>query len=79
MLYYIIMWILFGTNHNTVENEPYVYFIGIFDNFELANSNKEYLIQLNRPTLRSDYFIKEVNINNLYTCDWSNGCDENDI
>ena len=37
------MWVLFGTNHHTVENEPRVFFIGIFHSLELANRNKEYV------------------------------------
>lgn len=79
MLYYIIMWILFGTNHNTVENEPYVYFVGIFDNVETAKKSKEYLIKLVKPKQQSDFFIREVKMNDMYTYDWSNCCDENDI
>jgi hypothetical protein len=38
------MWILFGTNHNTVEQEPYVYFIGIFDNIDTANEKRQLCI-----------------------------------
>ena len=68
------MWILFGTHYNTVEHEPYVFFIGIFDSIELANKNKEYMIELVKPKQRSDFFVKEFKINDLYTLDWSNGC-----
>ena len=70
------MWILFGTNHDTVEHEPYVYFIGIFDSIDLANCHKNHLISLRRPTMHSDYFVKEVKVNNLYTNGWSNGWDD---
>ena len=40
------MWVLFGTNYNTVENEPQVYFIGIFDNFALINQKRDELIKV---------------------------------
>ena len=69
------MWILFGTHYNTVEHEPYVFFIGVFDSMELANKNKEYMIELVKPKQPSDFFVKEVNMNDMYSCDWSNGCD----
>ena len=69
------MWALFGTHYNTVEHEPYVFFIGIFDSMELANKNKEYMIELVKPKQQSDFFIKEVKMNDLYTCNWSNGWD----
>jgi hypothetical protein len=68
------MWILFGTHYNTVENEPYVYFIGIFDNIELANNQRDNLIKETK-SMPSDYFIKEVTSNELYTCGWSNCSD----
>lgn len=71
------MWVLFGTHYNTVEHEPYVFFIGIFDSVELAKQNKEYLIKLNKPKQLSDYFVKEVKMNDMYTLDWSNSCDGN--
>jgi len=69
------MWALFGTHYNTVEHEPYVFFIGVFDSMELANKNKEYMIELVKPKQQSDFFIKEVKMNDLYTCNWSNGWD----
>ncbi len=65
------MWILFGTNHNTVENEPYVYFIGIFDSLSLVNEERNKLIVKNN-TSHYDYFIKAVDINSIYDCEWSN-------
>lgn len=74
------MWVLFGTYYKfTVEHEPHVFFIGIFDSVELANKNKEYLIELTRTKQRSDFFVKEVKVNDMYTHVWSNGCDGNDI
>ena len=71
------MWVLFGTIHNTVE--PRVFFIGIFDSVELAKKNKEYLIELVKPKQRSDFFVKEVKVNDMYTHLWSNCCDINDM
>ena len=68
------MWVLFGTHYNTVEHEPYVYFIGIFDSIDIANSARNDLIRETK-LLPSDYFIKEVKANELYTCGWSNCCD----
>jgi hypothetical protein len=68
------MWVLFGTNYNTVENEPYVYFIGIFDNFELVNQERNNLI-IRYKTNQLDYFIKDVKINEIYDYNWSN-CDD---
>jgi hypothetical protein len=68
------MWILFGTNYNTVENEPCVYFIGIFDNFELVNEERNKLI-IQYKTNKYDYFIKDVKMNENYDYSWSN-CDD---
>ena len=67
------MWVLFGTNHHTVENEPHVFFIGVFHSLELANRNKEYLLQLLRRPYSTDFFVKEVTMDHLYTYEWSNG------
>jgi hypothetical protein len=71
------MWILFGTNHNTVEQEPYAYFIGIFDNIDTAKEKRHLCISLDMSAsaVLDDYFIKEVELNKLYDLDWSNGCD----
>ena len=71
------MWILFGTNHDTVEQEPYVYFIGIFDNIDTAKAKRQLCISLDvsASAILDDYFIKEVELNKLYDLDWSNGCD----
>jgi len=65
------MWILFGTNYNTVENEPQVYFIGIFDNFTLINQERDKLISLYKSN-KHDIFIKEVIMNSVYDLNWSN-------
>jgi hypothetical protein len=69
------MWVLFGTNHNTVQNESRVFFIGVFDSVELANRDKDYLIALTRTKHHSDFFVKEVTMNQMYTHDWSNNFD----
>jgi hypothetical protein len=74
------MWILFGTNHDTVEQEPYVYFIGIFDNIDTAKAKRQLCISSDmsgteRKAVLDDYFIKEVEMNRLYDLDWSNGWD----
>ena len=71
------MWILFGTNHDTVEQEPYVYFIGIFDNIDTAKAKRQLCISLDHSAsaILDDYFIKEVELNQLYDLDWSTGCD----
>ena len=71
------MWILFGTNHDTVEQEPYVYFIGIFDNIDTAKAKRQLCISLDHSAydVLDNYFIKEVELNQLYDVDWSNGFD----
>lgn len=68
------MWLLFGTNYNTVENEPQVYFIGIFDNFALINQKRDELISFYKSN-KHDIFIKEVTINSIYDLNWSNSDD----
>ena len=47
----------------------------IFHSLELANRNKEYLLQLLRRPYSTDYFVKEVTMDHLYTYEWSNGSD----
>jgi hypothetical protein len=68
------MWILFGTYHNTIENEPHACFIGIFDNFELVNKIRNELI-IKYSASRHDYFIKDVKMNEKHDYSWSN-CDD---
>ena len=68
------MWCLFGTNYNTVENEAQVYFIGIFDNFELINQERDKLITFYKSN-KHDIFIKEVTVNSVYDLNWSNSDD----
>jgi hypothetical protein len=76
------MWILFGTNHDIMEHEPYVYFqkpyvyfIGIFDNIETAKAKRQLCISLDYSEPDNDYFIKEVRLNQIYDLEWSNDRD----
>ena len=68
------MWILFGTNHDTIENEPAAYFVGVFEDFDLANDEKKKLIIENKSD-RYDYFIQYAEINSIYDYFWSNNSD----
>jgi hypothetical protein len=38
------MWVLFGVSDDTVENKTFVYFIGVFDDLQLAKSERDKLI-----------------------------------
>lgn len=71
------MWVLLGISDDTVENETFVYFIGIFDNLNLAQLERDKLI-LNTNSKKSDYIIKSIEINKSYNYDWSN-TDEDEI
>jgi hypothetical protein len=62
------MWILFGTEHN---GEPFVYFIGIYDDVKLANKERLKLIANSKECSSSDFFIKPVEMNVAYTYDFS--------
>ena len=62
------MWILFGTEHN---DEPFVYFIGIFDDLKLANKERLKLIANSKEYSSSDFFIKPVEMNVAHTYDFS--------
>ena len=68
------MWILFGTSYNTVENEPYAYFIGVFNDLETATIEKEKLVSEKIYSI-NDLFIKNAELNKIYTNDWSNNDD----
>ena len=63
------MWILFGINYHTVENEPQVYFIGVFDTLDLANKEIQ---NLGSTKDINDFFVKEVIMNHVYDLAWSN-------
>jgi hypothetical protein len=68
-----IMRILFGTSYDTVEDEPQVHFIGAFDNYELANQERNKLI-IELLSNKHDIFIKKVEINHVHNIYWSNCC-----
>lgn len=65
------MWVLLGVSDDTIENETFVYFIGVFDNLQLAKLERDKLIT-NTGSKISDYIIKSISINNAYSYDWSN-------
>jgi hypothetical protein len=71
------MWVLLGVSDDTVENETFVYFIGVFDDLQLAKLKRDKLI-LSTNSKKSDYIIKPIAINTSYNYDWSND-EENDI
>jgi len=64
------MWVLLGVSDNTIEKETFVYFIGVFDDLNLAQLERDKLI-LNTNTKKSDYIIKLVSINKSYDYTWS--------
>jgi len=70
------MWILFGTKHN---DEPFVYFIGIYDDVKLANKERLKLIANSKECSSSDFFIKEVEMNVAHTYNFSWGKSEQKI
>lgn len=63
------MWVLFGIR-DTIEQEPFIYFIGVFDDLLLAKQKLDNLI-ITTNTKRSDYIIKSISMNNIYNYDWS--------
>ena len=65
------MWALFGTSFNSVEQEPFVYFIGVFDDIHLAQQAKNDLV-LSRKESAQNFFIKSLSLNQVYTYEWSN-------
>lgn len=71
------MWILFGINYNTIENEPQTYFIGIFD--DLLKIKNEINRQITENKIKKcDLFVKAVLLNQSYTFEWQN-CEEGDV
>jgi len=72
------MWVLLGISDNTIENETFVYFIGTFDNLELANSERDKLVSNTKSSKKSDYIIKSITLNKSYNYDWNNS-DEDEI
>ena len=71
------MWVLLGISDDTVQNETFVYFIGVFDDLTIAQLERDKLI-LNKKSKQSDYIIKSIKINKSYNYDWSNN-DEDEI
>jgi hypothetical protein len=63
------MWTLLGTCWDTVEQEPFVYFIGVFDDLDLAIQTRENIVK-EKNAKRSDYMIKEIIMNKTYPYDW---------
>lgn len=68
------MWALFGVSYETVENEPFVYFIGVFDNEELAKIERQKMVDA-KNAKDYDYFIKPIVVNQTYSYDWFNDDD----
>ena len=66
------MWILFGTEYNRVEGEPFVYFIGVFDDLSLANKERIEFAANSKECYPDDYFIKkvEMNVSHMYDFSW---------
>lgn len=66
------LWVLLGTEHDTVENEPFVYFVGIYDDLTKA---QEKLLELDskiEPKFRKQcYEIKPVEMNKDYPYSFS--------
>lgn len=65
------MWALFGTSFNSVEQEPFVYFIGVFDDIQLAHDAKTDLVLSSKQSVHN-FFIKPLSLNQTYTYEWSN-------
>ena len=65
------MWILFGTDHNTVEGEPFVYFIGVFDDLSKANKERIKSAANSKECYPDDFFVKKVEMNVAHMYDFS--------
>jgi hypothetical protein len=72
------MWVLLGVSHDTVENEPFVYFIGVFDDLLVAKQERDKIITSSTSNKSSEYIIKKVTPNIGYSYDWSCN-DENEV
>lgn len=75
------MWVLLGVSDDTVENETFVFFIGIFDDVQLAIQERDRRIETEgsqKKQKKSDFIIKTVSVNQAYDYDWSNN-DEDEI
>jgi hypothetical protein len=65
------MYVLLGISNDTVEQETFVYFIGVFETLLLAKEKLNRLITTTN-TKKSNYIIKKVTKNEIYNYDWSN-------
>ena len=70
------MWVLLGIREDTAERESYVHFIGIYNDFSILQGHIEHLITTTKSK-RSDYIVKPVYTNTLYSYDWC--YDESDV
>jgi hypothetical protein len=66
------MWVLLGVSNDTVEQETFVYFIGVFDTLLLAKEELKYLMETTTKSKKSDYIIKQIEVNKSYDYEWSN-------
>jgi hypothetical protein len=71
------MWVLLGVSDDTVENETFVYFIGVFDELHIAKFERDKLSQ-SSGSKKSNYIIKKINVNTSYSYNWSN-TEDNEI
>ena len=65
------MWILFGTEHDTIDCQPFVYFIGVFDNLSKANEERIKIAAKSKECYPNDFFIKKVKMNVAHKYDFS--------
>jgi hypothetical protein len=67
-----------GVTFDTVENEAYSYFIGVFEDIDVAERKRDELRLKERNTRRlcpkEMYFIKKVEKNESYTFRFTNDC-----
>lgn len=60
------MWVLLSTRNNTADREKYIYFVGVFDNKNLANEKRMDMIKF-YDARSCDYFVKRVEMNIAYS------------
>jgi len=71
------MWVLLGVSDDTIEKETFVYFIGIFNDLNVAKEERKRLITTTNSN-QDCFFIKSVIMNASYNYDWCN-TDENEV
>jgi hypothetical protein len=64
------MWVLLGTSYDNHEREPFTYFIGVFDDLQLAIKKRDELVLQNNAN-KNEYPIKKLDINKTYPYSWS--------